>query len=86
MSVRDAWSEKRATVLQVEVIPDGGWWRSAEERRFFQAALDSAPTLLENYFWAFLLGAGTVEQYVDELLISELEGPGGVPDDTQGEP
>jgi hypothetical protein len=70
----------------LEVIPDGGWWRSGEERRFFQAALDTAPTLLESYFWGFLFGCSSVEMYLDELLISDLEGPGDVPDDSQGEP
>lgn len=49
-------------------------------------SLEEAPTLLENYFWAALLGISSWDGYLSELLITDLVGPGYVTDDFVGAP
>jgi hypothetical protein len=50
-------------------------------------SLDESTTLLENMFWAFVLGyPNASDQYFDELVITDLVGPGHLPDDAPGEP
>jgi hypothetical protein len=47
---------------------------------------EEAPTLLESLFWGWLSGMSSVELYLEELVITDLWGDGGVPDNQLGEP
>ena len=49
-------------------------------------ALHAAPTLLENLYWGWLLGLSSANDYLSELAITSLVGPGYLPDDFPGEP
>ena len=57
------------------------------QRQNFEAAMHSAPTLLEVMFWGFLLQLPGAERvWLEELLIWPLdEGRGDVPDDYRGD-
>ncbi len=57
-----------------------------EERAAHAAAFAAAPTLLESLFWAAInqMPLGW-ELYLNELAITELEGPGDEPDNFAGE-
>jgi hypothetical protein len=49
-------------------------------------ALDEAPTVLEAMLWGWLLGHPDAKRlYFEELMITDLVGPGDVPDDFEGE-
>ena len=55
------------------------------QRENFERALHSAPTVLETLFWGALLGFhGGWRLYIEELEITDLEGPPGEPDDFRG--
>jgi hypothetical protein len=54
------------------------------DRDRLDACLAVAPTILENLFFAWLLGFSSWESYADELLITDLLGPGDEPDDFAG--
>jgi hypothetical protein len=55
------------------------------QRQDFEEALRDAQTVLENLFWGWLLGhVGCDRLYFEELMISELDGPGDEPDNTPG--
>lgn len=55
------------------------------EREACERCMAHAPTVLENYFWAWILGLWEAPDYLDELVITPLSGPGHVPDDFKGE-
>lgn len=55
-------------------------------RGMLETALSSAPTVLEQCMWAWLLQLdGAREAYFGELMITDLEGDGSVPDEFPGE-
>jgi hypothetical protein len=60
-------------------------WSADAHRDAMQGSLDAAPTLLENRLWGWLLGYSSFDDYIDELLITPLPGPGYVTDDFAGE-
>lgn len=63
--------------MQVTDANRAAMWRSLED----------APTLCENLFWAALLGLpGGWGAYFKELNITDLYGPGCMPDNFAGEP
>jgi hypothetical protein len=49
-------------------------------------AAAEATTLLESLFWSWLSGMTSAEPYFEELVITDLWGDGGVPDDFRGTP
>lgn len=56
------------------------------QRENYERAMHAAPTLLEVMFWGFLLQLPGAERvWLEELIITPLEGPGGVPDDFAGD-
>jgi hypothetical protein len=57
-----------------------------DRRRLAAQAVLTAPTLLETFFWGWLCGASSAELYLEELMITDLWGDGGVPDDFRGTP
>jgi hypothetical protein len=59
---------------------------SPDVREAFTAAMNEAPTLLEDLFWGWLLGHAPATLYLEELAITQLTGPGYVPDDFPGVP
>lgn len=60
--------------------------QSPDHRAATERALEQAPTLLENLLWGWLLGLSSAQDYLDELAITSLDGPGYVTDDFAGVP
>lgn len=48
-------------------------------------AFANAPTVLESFFWGWLCGYGEFDQYLDELHITDLRGPGHLPCEERGD-
>jgi hypothetical protein len=56
------------------------------QRENYERGLRDARTVLEALFFGWLLGMpGGERLYTEELIITPLEGPGGVPDDFVGD-
>lgn len=60
-------------------------WCDAVAPDALERALEAAPTVLESFFWGWLLGALPAEAYMAELAITDLSGPGWVTEDFVGE-
>jgi len=59
---------------------------AADRGAVLQGCAQRAPTLLENLLWGWLLGHLSPDVYFEELVITDLRGPGHLPDDFQGVP
>ncbi len=58
---------------------------SGDQRDTFEESLRCAPTLLEVSFWGWMLGyPGAQRIYFEELTITDLVGPGHLPDNFPG--